>query len=445
MKTYYKGKISYELCEKTFDDNYIYLKFNGGRPTKGNWSLVFSHLPEGLKSDDFYSLFRYIDDVWINNKLSQGVYVDDENAIRDLDRATKEYHPSYLKKSSPALIFEKIVDENGNIFAKELITGVVFPFGCYENVSREYYISKGPYRNSDIVNIKLVIDYKPNVSIMDKCCVFVDEIGIADNNEINWWQRAYKRNKKRKSLFKELTELANKNVFNSELIPIKKRYENRNAQNPITITMENIEYLLQQLKLVNEQEYLECSNKYNNIISGDNCTRLVLAPLEAEIEFYLKMNKKNVNNINEYLDLVKTSYLKGLLYDQIIEDKLELSEVDEFEDMFLKAKDSYSPASQRKVLKDLAFIYLLEVYTNIETIEYEYLENSYFSDNLKTIYLLIQVLRDLGIINVNISIDIKNEIDLATLLSIIKSIEFNKLKSSGIDNEDYVRKLCMNL
>ena len=380
-------------------------------------------------------LGAFLDDNWFNILQPSGFRVPD-NYSKYFDLLTKDVHePIY----DDLVLYEKICDKNGNIYGKEIITGLIFPIICNENVDKEYIIN---YFDC-MFSVSIICTSK--IPIMDKCYSWISESNVADNNVVLAYKNSFGKSKSRKwrKHFKSMTKLYNNNVFNSEIVSEKKVYQDRNKQSLGTSVMENIEYLLGKLKLVDEEAYQSYLNKYNSIISQDYFTTSMLALLEGEIEASLMLQKKNGNTIDEYLDSLKVNYLNGIINNEEINDRLDVKKIDEVEDIFLKTKDKYSLIAQRKILKDLAFIYLMEVYMNIDNIEYEDLKDSYFSDNLKTIYVIIQALKDLGVITVDIATDLNEELNLRNVLLMIKSIRFNKEMIEQIDKEELVRKLCV--
>ena len=95
--------------------------------------------------------------------------------------------------------------------------------------------------------------------------------------------------------------------------------------------------------------------------------------------------------------------------------------------MLLKTKKEYALKEQTKILKDIAFLYIMEVIED-EDIKITDLENSYFSDHLKYIMMVIMSLIDDDIIKDDILINLDDELNIYNIYNIIKNIEFKKQK-----------------
>ena len=106
--------------------------------------------------------------------------------------------------------------------------------------------------------------------------------------------------------------------------------------------------------------------------------------------------------------------------------EISIADIDKITELFLKQKADYSLLDERNILKDIAFIYLLELYENKDTITLESLKNSYINDYLKWIVLSIKALKDLDIISQDILLDFNSDITLSNLLEIIKRIQFKE-------------------
>ena len=72
--------------------------------------------------------------------------------------------------------------------------------------------------------------------------------------------------------------------------------------------------------------------------------------------------------------------------------------VEQLTGLFYKQQNSYSAMEKRAAEVDLAYIYLIEVYKNKDTLDVDTLENSYFKELLKTIVLCLKALEKEGII-----------------------------------------------
>ena len=269
---------------------------------------------------------------------------------------------------------------------------------------------------------------------MEKCVYYVSysPSDVADQNELTIYQNRFTKGigkKIREQKFSNrITEFYYKNVFNSEMTPQQNNEVSKQKQSLGTTIMENIEYLLNKLKNVDIDKYNEYNKTYQDALNNQEITFRELTPLEGELEFYLMTGKRNSDNLVTYLENTKINYLEHILNNTKLSPELTIKDIDKYEELFLKVKNKYPLGIQRKALKDLAFIYLMKIYLTIDDISEEELKNSYFVDNLKTILIIIESLRDLSIIKNNIIVDLDNDINLNNLLNIIRKIEFNKSK-----------------
>ena len=249
---------------------------------------------------------------------------------------------------------------------------------------------------------------------------------------MNQFAKGINRKSREKSFRNQVERIYNKNVFNREIIPKQREIPPRQKQTIETVTMEEAEYILRQVSKIDRDKYVEYQKQYESIISRDDFEAKDLASLLGELEYYLMFGKKNGTDIVEYLEKLKTDCLQKIINEEII--SLNIRDVDKLEELFLKMKNKYHALAQRKVLKNLSFIYLLVAYQNIKQINYDDLKDSYFMDSLKTILLIICSLSDLNIIENNIAIELNAEdITLENILYIINKIKFNTNAKDGLE------------
>jgi len=296
------------------------------------------------------------------------------NSRKDIDDILEKIIEKKVKCkiTLKSIIFEKIKDKYGNYYGKELITGLLFPISNLEkNITREYcfFVSDNTYKYPDIYTyIRKRFYFKG----MNRCNAVITDSQVANINEITEYQN--RKGLKKKKLVKKISELFNKNIFLEEI--------------------EQVE--------------------------------------EKEIHSYQKLNKNGASNIEDYFESLKKEYLENNLNKSNSTTPMTLDDIDKMEELFLKIKDEYSLTSQRKILKDIAFIYLMTVYENIDNITVDRLKESYFSNNLKSILLIIESLRDLGIIKNELSIDLTSDISLENILNIIQNIKFNDIERENV-------------
>ena len=187
--------------------------------------------------------------------------------------------------------------------------------------------------------------------------------------------------------------------------------------------MENIEFLIEQITDLDEKKKFE--EMYKEILEPSSLTVKplsieTLVTLESDIEFYLNFNKKNTDKLDNYLENLKKQYLFNLMENNSEKTNLTLSELDKINELFLKTKNNYSIVDQRKILKTISLIYLLEVIENKDEIDIKELENSYFKDNIKSIILGIKILESLDLIECDINLYLNDDISVYNVVNTIK-------------------------
>ncbi len=256
--------------------------------------------------------------------------------------------------------------------------------------------------------------------------IIVINSGIASKNVVIDYQNKYKLFS-RKKYIKKIETLFNENIFREEIIenePIIK-----DKQNSITIIMENIEYLIEQVNDLKEKEKFK--EKYKEILKSSFLTTKslsigTLVALETEIEFYLNFNKQNNDGLDNYLENIKKEYLLNLIENNGKKTNLTIEELDKIMELFLKTKNNYSVITQRKILKTISLLYLFEVMEN-KDIDIRILENGYFKDNIKSIILGIKSLQELGILENNLNLYLDSDISIINVVNVIKELKIKKM------------------
>lgn len=423
MTTYYKGTIMSDI-RLTFE----WLAYHNGD------SLGVCLLENYNKNDLTLEDYKYLQTIYDSKESNIVMPIKNPNVIAIIDKVTSEFTVNF-DTTYMSIIYEKIEDEGGNIFGKEIITGLYFPIYERKIVQRCYKVQTEKIYKSR-PRIGLITEKELHIPIMDKCECVIFNGEVADNNEvtkyINQFAKGINRKSREKSFRSQVERIYNKNVFNREIIPKQKGVSVREKQSLETATMEEVEFILRQVSKIDREKYVEYQKKYESIISRDDFEVKDLASFLGELEYYLIFGKKNGADIVEYLEKLKTDCLQKIINEEII--SLNIRDVDKLEELFLKMKNKYHALAQRKVLKNLSFIYLLVAYQNIKQINYDDLKNSYFIDNIKTILLIICSLSDLNIIENNIAIELNAEdINLENILYIINKIKFNTNVKDGLE------------
>ena len=161
--------------------------------------------------------------------------------------------------------------------------------------------------------------------------------------------------------------------------------------------------------------------------------------MAGELEFYLIFRKREIGDILEILNSLKKEYFNNLINNSDKKTDLDIKKLDKINELFLKIKDKYSYKNQREVLRNLAFLYLMETYENIDLIDIEELEHSYFITHLKTIVIWINLLMEENIIECSYLTSLREEINVKIVLDMINNIKFKKIDA------DKVKKLIIDL
>lgn len=333
-KVYYKSKI-YEVTEFQ------------------NCSFSLSnmvHFGFNKMSDEFLTFF-YTLKFDIRDKFIKEIAATSENDITDLSKTKYEEIKKFIdmqfkklsNKNNKEIIFEIIKTKNGDLYGKELLTGLLFPI-CDLNkikykLSRSYITNavesksdkeiffvkdfKGNYSHESkytIENYKKIISVtyskhscrlysydlipkyyysirplttyslKPVISPFENlslCELILFKPEVANKNEIEKYLNRFNgflKNGKKKKFVQKITKLYNKNIFNSEIeiyVPVSEVKKERIEKDKINLKLENIEYLLMLLKQKNLEMYNKYIKEYAQLINSEN-ESLTLTPLTIE-------------------------------------------------------------------------------------------------------------------------------------------------------------------
>ena len=376
--------------------------------------------------------------------------ITDPTIIKILDREYRDLISNwYGTETYGTIIYERVVDEDGNIYGKEILTGSLFPLDEEADKSigyKEYTIQKSSnyYYGSDFI---LTINQRFKHKNFARITTITGANRVASPNEVDDYKTQYdtgfRHEKKKESFLRRITEFSKTNTLLDEvevftLKPKKKEKKEREEQASITKSMENVEFLIQRLKKVNSEKAEEFNKKYESalseedILSKSNISIGKLIKLEAELEFELMFTKGENTSLTDKLDELKREYLTHFVTDSEEKTKITLDELDKLMELFLKTKDDYSVLEQRRILKNFASVYALEVKENESEVTTERLEDSYFDDLKKSIMLFINALIENGFVKSNMIVELSKEGTTEEILELIRSLEFNKLSKEQI-------------
>lgn len=389
-----------------------------------------------IKEDKHFVNADYNDIEHMTSYLAEKQRRAREVSVRIEDDVTTKILKSILEQSDVPyksggyrleIIFDVITTEDGKKYGKELHTGEIFPIVLpkdFDVTYTLYLIEDSTYSSQREYGVKS--DYTIEHQDLDKIGSLICNVDVADRNEVEEYLKrfdyGFRKDKKKKAFIDTVITLSKKNVFNKEIL--SKKEETRITQSEITKIMENIEFLLNRLKKINVVLYEELKREYESLINNNKIELDInkLIELESRINLNLMLDSQG---INEYLEKLKLEYLSNFVTENKDSTKISLNNLYDINKLFLQTKDKYNEIEQRNILRNLSCLYLLEVKESIETIKEEDLENTYFSDNIKSIVICIEALKDLGFIE-PIEIDYTN-INIKTILEVIRDIKFKEL------------------
>ena len=340
------------------------------------------------------------------------------------------------------VFYKEQIDEKGNLYGKELLTDIILPIAEKQEV---YYINI--ISNNDYNKLEVTRKQKISHKNIEELYYGIQKKGIATEYDIEEYKQKYNGffGKYKLNKWKEtLKNYAKKNLYLNEENLKEKEEPNKPIllkQDKLIEYMELIEYLLLKLKNRNIELYNKYQEEYNEVLKNtDNelntqpLTIQTLVELEAKIEFSLHFETLESENILNNLNNLKEEYLINIINENEINPQLTIKDLDKISELFLTISKKYSPQERREIIKSISLLYLLEVYQQRNTIKEEDLINSYFKNNLRTIMINIEELKEQGIINENIYIDLETDLTTENILYLIKKIEITK-------NHNKVKKL----
>ena len=354
--------------------------------------------------------------------------ITNEKLIKILNKAYKGL--SRTAKLEERIIYEIIVDEEGNKYGKELFTGLLFPLAI--NPKIEYF-----YNTNNMWTLSLKQTYTDDNMARFEYILSIDE--VASLNTVNKFKDIQKNKKNFEVYISTIKELYNENVFKKQII--EKETEPLKEQNILTKLMEEIEYLLQLLKQYNVDSYNKLLLEYKKLLNDNNDSLVATDPSKKELQNFLAnvklsllVSENKKDNLSEYLTDATVNYFNRMSTNELSNQDLNINDIDILTEMFLTNKDNYTVVDQRNILIKFSMLYLLVTKANINNINIEDLKESYFFKNLKTIILCMFALCENGIITTPIDITSNDNITIESVIEVIKSVEFNKTGEDKIKN-----------
>ena len=374
-----------------------------------------------------------------NRKSS--VEVTSLQMITSLNNVFKDVKPTiYESDVLLDLMYEKVEDAEGNIYARELLSGKLFPIGDSHTKFMKYTLTDIPScPNAATFTIKIEAEYRhPNYDKVHSVMMFEE---VADKNDLDEYLNKYDRmlfgEKRKQKRIDKITYESNKNVLSEEVevteVSTKKPEKTKKqSQNAITISMENIEYMISRLESINPERSKYYGEEYEralnsmDIMQNKTVSESALISLEAKLEFELMFTKGENTTLVEKLEELKKEYLSHFTSKAQEKTSITLDDLDKLMELFLKTKDTYSILEQRKILRNFATIYTLEVKENEKEIDSNKLKDSYFNDLKKSILLSIKSLIQTGLFKSNIQFELSTDESIENILELIRSLEIEK-------------------
>ncbi len=410
------------------------------------YKLVFDHV--GI--DDKTYILNWNTSYELNDyfKHRKDDYEKINTSLRDICRSVgdkKELDKLFLSalkpdindKSGKNIFYEKIYDTEGNCYGKELLTGLIFPI----RYDYDDYEIKYDYETKDagVASIK----YEYSISITPKIisppdtrieCLIVGE-EVANQEELSLY---YKKYGKKIGLFKndyikEIKRMANSNYLGDNItftstasIVVKEKIK----EPTIIAEMQELEYLLMKLKSGSEEDYNKINKEDERLLNQDNDALNInplsiksIIDLQSKVKLSFILNGGDKKTINDFLEKQVGLYFENILNHNNSNTELSISDLDIIEEGIL-VSNNFTVVDKSKILRLIALAYFFEIYENIDTIDPVTLENSYITNNIKRILLVIISLKEEGIIDYSPEL-IQDDTDINELVNIIKKIKFN--------------------
>lgn len=432
----YKGRVIPKNAIKPIDVRLIY--------SYGSFSKLNGKDFANIDSKSQKILTNYLKS--LSNRITEfeTFQIDDEEIIKILNKEYSNTQHYYSANSTyEEIIYERVEDQEGNIYAKELLTGSLFPIECDGAVETKVYTVKRLVTNGSIVEYcDLTISSDSNHNNYARIEKIVTDYKIASPNDVENYKTqfdgGFRHQKAKEKFLSKIREDSMSNTLDSEvevypIKPKKKEKRKRESQNITTKCMENIEYLIQKLKKVNPAKAKEFSEEYEHalniedIMQNKMVSEAALIALEAKLEFELMFAKGENTSLADKIEDLKREYLSHFVSETQEKTSITLDDLDKLMELFLKTKDSYSILEQRKILRNFASVYALEVKENESEVTVERLQDSYFEDLKKSILLFINALVESGYVKDNIITELTDTENTEEILNLIKNLEFKKI------------------
>jgi len=349
------------------------------------------------------------------------------------------------------IIYKLTQGDDGNLYGEELYTHYLFPIFNKSNVRHDYCLNLSDDIDDDINKNKKIIEeliYNNtrlyiNLIATSKLRPGIGSIIVrsreANKKEVQNYLKKYNdfligpiKGQRFKEKLHHLYLMNNYKVEKKEEIyheenKVPASIELQNPGNTIKLIQE-IEYNLSKLKDIDSFLCLKFKEEYEEYLKTNNTSIAILGNLNGRIQAEIISKKERPIDIINYLNNLKLEYINNFINDSSKKTQMDLNKLDKINELFLKKQNDYTMVDRVKVLNDLAFVYFLEVYENIDIISINELEQSYFKQHLSKIVTIIKALEELKIIKCSYFVSLVDELNIKVVLDMIKNIEFIKVK-----------------
>lgn len=310
------------------------------------------------------------------------------------------------------IFFEKVVDTEGNVYAREITTGLLFPLLEECNVENKYYFAKPELVNSVLLIIKQNFTHE-SFHALNLGIFLYSPASIAEIEE-------YVRNIS-KSKIKELYE---NNSFAKNISIVEQDEEEKELREKVMTLLEQIEYKLSLLKPNQMIDTInsELTKLSSNKISDEEYLRKLL---EISDRVELLSISKGYDDFNAFLKIKAASCLNFIGRKEDFD--IDLNWINSLFDLFLRQNTDYSASEQRSITKSFVMMYIA-VIKKYDLTE-EDLEESHFKDLLLTAHVCLNELAKEGLILDTVS---ETELTNISLSSVIDCIKGKKFKSARL-------------
>lgn len=303
---------------------------------------------------DGYSKVIIDDPILINIFIRTKIFIDADNLF--------EYSrfDDFNDIDGYEIIYTKVVDSEGRVFAREIKTGVIFPLFNDSSFKTNYYLIT--FDNNEC---SLRMEVGINDEFIKRADHIVVEDKVANKNEVEEYLDGFYSEYGHDLDEETIIYDADSNVFAG---PIVEKEEKDYSLNPENNYTGQIRYYLSCLKNISPQEYEQFNNDFEYLVNSyeekDLNIPITLGDLESmlsRIKFACLFNKNNDRGISTSVIKVyedSINRIKGL--DSKFKE-FSISKLDSLYELFISNSGTMNLKDQDEVLKNFAYAYVLKI------------------------------------------------------------------------------------